>query len=170
MAAQVTHSGVMVTAGTRVVFVASFNLLPWAPGSARGAAELLIGNRPNPQEEGRTEARTEARAEARAEATTQEAPVDAAAKVAPASLAKPPVSVFSAPRSGGSIFGNRSTVRSSAANAAPSSIFSGGTRQRQASKVSVMQALPTDLSIEERVLEMQVEYVLEESGEGMLQR
>jgi hypothetical protein len=32
----------------------------------------------------------------------------------------------------------------------------------------MMQALPTDLSIEERVLEMQIEYVLE-SEEGMLQ-
>lgn len=150
----VTHSGVTVTAGTRVVFVASFNLLPWASARVAEPGRLLIGNHPNPQEEARAEAAAEAQ-------------VDAAANI-PALLAKPPVSVFSAPR-GGSIFGNSSssTVRSSAANAPPSSIFSGG-RQGQASKVSMMQALPTDLSIEERVLEMQIEYVLE-SEEGMLQ-
>ena len=154
LTAQVTHSGVTVTAGTRVVFVASFNLLPWASARVAEPGRLLVGNRPNPQEEARAEAAAEAQ-------------VDAAANI-PALLAKPPVSVFSAPR-GGSIFGNSSssTVRSSAANAPPSSIFSGG-RQGQASKVSMMQALPTDLSIEERVLEMQIEYVLE-SEEGMLQ-
>ena len=148
--------------------MASFNLLPWDSALAAEPGRLLIGNRPcwtafnrpKPQTSSLSEVRAEAGIKARAEAAA-EARVDATN--ASASLTKPPISVFKAPQSSGSIFGNRSTVLS-AANAPPSSIFHGG-RQRQASKVSVMQALPTELSIEERVLEMQVEYVLE-SGEG----
>ena len=143
--------------------MASFNLLPWDSALAAEPGRLLIGNRPcwtafdrpKPQTSSLSQVRAEADTEARAEAAA-EARVDATN--ASASLAKPPISVFKAPQSSGSMFGNRSTVLS-AANAPP-----GG--QRQASKVSVMQALPTELSIEERVLEMQVEYVLE-SGEGV---
>ena len=137
-----------------MVFVASFNLLPWASTlHAPEPGRLLIGNLPNPQEEVKAEARAEAPAEAPADARN-----------APASVAKPA-------HAAGSIFGSRrSMVRAAAKppiNGAPSSsIFSGGNKQRQASRVSVMQALPTDLSIEERVLEMQVEYLLE-SGEGV---
>lgn len=143
-----------------MVFVASFNLLPWASTLAPEPGRLLIGNLPNPQEEVKAEARAEAPAEAPADARN-----------ATASLAKPAVNVFSAPHAAGSIFGSRRSAVGAAAkppiNGAPSSsIFSGGNKQRQASRVSVMQALPTDLSIEERVLEMQVEYLLE-SGEGV---